>query len=156
VALPEGLSAQLTESELDAVPAHELAHILRRDNFWAAVAHAIVALFWFHPLVWWIEGWMLRKRGAACDGLALARGAQPEVHLSGILKVCRQTFGGAQGYAGANGSKLERRMERIMSANVLRVSHGSRLLAGALIALAALFPLAGGYMNAQAIERNAQ
>jgi len=152
VLLPDGLSAQLNASELEAILAHELAHILRRDNLWAAAAHAIVAVFWFHPLVWWLERRMLKERETACDELVLGRGTQPEVYLSGILKVCRMAFRGAEGYAGANGSSLEIRMERIMSANVPRGSYGARASAGALVAMvatAALFPLAGGYLKAQ-------
>ena len=147
VALPEGLAAQLTGPELEAVLAHELAHILRRDNFWAAAAHAIAAAFWFHPLVWWIERHLLAEREAACDELVLRRGAAPETYLSGILKVCRMAFAGAAGYAGANGSNLEIRMERIM--NLPRASRFERVMAGALMALATLFPLAGGYLRAQ-------
>ncbi|MGO9258021.1 MAG: M56 family metallopeptidase [Bryobacteraceae bacterium] len=149
VALPDALAAQLSGSELEAVLAHELAHILRRDNLWAAVAHAIVSVFWFHPLVWWIERRMLEEREIACDELVLERGTHPEVYLSGILKVCRMAFGGAEGYAGANGSSLEIRMERIMSANVVRPSQLRRAATGALVAMATLFPLAGGYLKAQ-------
>jgi tetratricopeptide (TPR) repeat protein/Zn-dependent protease with chaperone function len=149
VVLPDGLAAQLSEPELDGVLAHELAHILRRDNLWAALAHAIVVVFWFHPLVWWIERWMLKERETACDELVLERGTHPEVYLSGILKVCRMAFGGAEGYAGANGSDLEIRMERIMSPNVRRASYSLRALAAGLVTMAALFPLAAGYLKAQ-------
>lgn len=149
VALPDGLAAQLTAPELEAVLAHELAHILRRDNLWAAAAHAIVAVFWFHPLAWWMERRLLAERETACDELVLARGASPETYLSGILKVCRMTFAGAHGYAGANGSRLEIRMERIMSASIPRSSRFQRIAAGTLVSLAALFPLAGVYLRAQ-------
>jgi bla regulator protein BlaR1 len=50
---PEGISQQLDDSQLQAVIAHELWHVRRRDNL-AAVFHMLVeAIFWFHPLVWW-------------------------------------------------------------------------------------------------------
>ena len=138
VLLPEGLAAQLTEPELDAVLAHELAHVLRRDNLWAAVAHAVVAVFWFHPLVWWIERCMLKERETACDEAVLGRGTLPEVYLAGILKVCRVAYAGAAGYAGANGSNLEIRMEKIMSNNVPRSSLVQRAALGALMTVTAL------------------
>jgi len=152
VVLPEGLSAQLSSAEIEAVLAHEVAHILRRDNLWAAVAHAVVSVFWFHPLVWWIERRMLEERETACDEMVVGIGTHPEVYLSGILKVCRMAFAGAEGYAGANGSNLEMRMERIMARNAARVSGGARALAGALVGVAVMLPLAGGYLKAQQQE----
>jgi Flp pilus assembly protein TadD len=66
-----------------------------------------------------------------------------------MLNVCRMAFGGAEGYAGANGSSLEIRMERIMPANIFRPSRLPRAAMVALVAIAALFPLAGGYLKAQ-------
>ena len=51
---PEGISQRLDDSQLQAVIAHELWHIRRRDNL-AAVFHMLVeAIFWFHPMVWWV------------------------------------------------------------------------------------------------------
>src|SRR5207244_934029 len=55
VVLPDELSTRLSASELQAVLAHELAHVRRRDNLAAAVVRVIVSIFWFHPLLWWIE-----------------------------------------------------------------------------------------------------
>jgi tetratricopeptide (TPR) repeat protein/Zn-dependent protease with chaperone function len=153
VLLPDGLSEELTAAELEAVLAHELAHVRRRDNLTAAAAHAVVCAFWFHPLLWWIERRMLAERETACDELALERGARPEVYLSGILKVCRLAFAGAAGYAGINGSNLQRRMEHIMSDNFTQgKSRPLRLVAAALFAIVALVPLAGGLLRAQQPE----
>ena len=47
---PEGISQRLDDSQLQAVIAHELWHVRRRDNL-AAVFHMLVeAIFWFHPI----------------------------------------------------------------------------------------------------------
>jgi tetratricopeptide (TPR) repeat protein len=156
VILPDLLSDQLSEAELHAILAHELAHIARRDNLSAAVARVIVAAFWFHPLLWWVERRMLAEREAACDELVLGHGADPADYVSAILKVCRMSFegasvyAGAPGYAGATGSNLQNRMEQIMSAHIVRPS--SRLLraipAGVLV-FAALLPVAGGFLRGQ-------
>ncbi len=154
VILPDLLADQLSEAELHAILAHELAHIARRDNLSAAAARVIVSAFWFHPLLWWIERRMLAEREAACDELVLAHGAEPADYVSAILKVCRMSFGGAApsfaGYAGATGSNLQNRMEQIMSAHIVRPS--SRLLRaipGAVLVLAALLPVAGGFLRGQ-------
>jgi beta-lactamase regulating signal transducer with metallopeptidase domain len=84
----------LEEAELESVLAHEVAHVGRRDNLVAALAHAIVSVFWFHPLVWWIERRMLAERETACDEFVLARGMRAEDYVAGISKVCCIAFAG--------------------------------------------------------------
>ncbi|MGC1305060.1 MAG: M56 family metallopeptidase, partial [Caulobacteraceae bacterium] len=49
--LPEGIATQLAPAEVDAILAHELSHLRRRDNLTAAMHMLVEALFWFHPLV---------------------------------------------------------------------------------------------------------
>jgi Flp pilus assembly protein TadD/Zn-dependent protease with chaperone function len=150
VILPDGLSAQLTEAELESVLAHEVAHVGRHDNLVAAIAHAIVSVFWFHPLVWWIERRMLAERETACDEQVLARGSRAEDYVAGILKVCRMSFAGAAGYAGVTGSNLENRMEFIMSVDLnRRSSRILRALLGIFFDAVVVLPIAGGYLSAQ-------
>ncbi len=141
VILPDGLSAQLSAAELQAVLGHELAHVRRRDNLSAAAVRVIVSAFWFHPLLWWMERRMLAEREAACDELVLSHGAQPADYVSGIVKVCRMSFAGPASYAGAAGSNLKDRMEQIMSTQIIRPSSRFlRAIPAALIALAVILP----------------
>lgn len=148
--LPEELADKLEPSELEAVLAHELAHLRRRDNFWAAVVRVIASLFWFHPFLWWLEQRLLIERERACDELVLACGAPRAEYLAGILKVCRLSYQGAHGYAGATGSNLKLRMEQIMSTNIPHSSSTTaRAAIGSLIAIGISVPLAGGFLRAQ-------
>jgi Flp pilus assembly protein TadD len=151
VILPDGLSAQLSAAELQAVLAHELAHVQRRDNLSAAAIRVIVSAFWFHPLLWWMERRMLAEREAACDEMVLSHGAQPADYVSGILKVCRMSFAGPASYAGAAGSNLKDRMEQIMSTQIIRpTSRFLRAIPGALVVLAVILPLSTGFLQGQA------
>ncbi len=52
--LPAGIAERLTPEQLQAILAHELCHVRRRDNLTAALHMLVQAVFWFHPLVWWI------------------------------------------------------------------------------------------------------
>jgi len=52
--LPEGILDQLDQTQLDALLAHEFCHVRRRDNLTAAIHMVVQAIFWFHPLTWWI------------------------------------------------------------------------------------------------------
>jgi tetratricopeptide (TPR) repeat protein len=150
IVLPNGLSAALSESELEAVIAHELAHVRRRDNLAAAAAHAIVSVFWFHPLLWWIERRMLAERERACDDLVLLHGARAEDYAAGLLKVCRMSFTGPAAYAGAATSDLGSRMEQIMSAETTRTSRPAlRSAVAALLFAAAMVPAGAGFLRAQ-------
>lgn len=65
--VPEGITERLTPAQWDAILAHELCHVRRRDNLTAAIHMAVEAIFWFHPLVWWIGKRLLDERERACD-----------------------------------------------------------------------------------------
>jgi len=58
--LPADILERLTAPQLETVLAHELCHIRRRDNLFASIHMIVEAMFWFHPLVWWIGGRLIR------------------------------------------------------------------------------------------------
>ncbi|HUQ10855.1 MAG TPA: M56 family metallopeptidase [Steroidobacteraceae bacterium] len=89
VLLPSALLGRLTAEQLAAVLAHEREHIERHDNFTAHLHRLVQALFWFHPLVWWIGRQMLEERENACDEAVLEHGHDAEKYAEGILAVCR-------------------------------------------------------------------
>ncbi|MBV9267312.1 MAG: M56 family metallopeptidase, partial [Acidobacteriaceae bacterium] len=84
VLFPAHLCGKLSQPELEAVFLHELAHAKRMDNLAAAVSHLIACLFWFHPLVWWVEQRLNCERERACDELAIACGAAPQTYAGTI------------------------------------------------------------------------
>ena len=86
--LPVGIEAYLTAAQLQAVLAHELCHIKRRDNLTAAVHMIVESVFWFHPLVWWIGARLVDEREAACDEEVLRLGNEPHVYAQSILRTC--------------------------------------------------------------------
>ena len=75
--LPEGLSDHLTPAQFEAIVAHELCHVRRRDNFSSAIHMVVEALFWFHPAVWWIRARLVEERERACDEAVLRMGSDP-------------------------------------------------------------------------------
>ena len=64
--LPSSLNAQTAAS----VIAHEHAHLMRRDPIWKAVGFVLLALYWFHPLVWVAYILFCRDMELACDARA--------------------------------------------------------------------------------------
>jgi bla regulator protein BlaR1 len=51
---PQGISEHLDDPHLSSILAHELWHVLRKDNLVAATHMLVEAAFWFHPAVWWV------------------------------------------------------------------------------------------------------
>ena len=86
---PQGISrSRLSDAQMEAILAHEVCHVRRGDNITAILHMAVEAIFWFHPLVWWLEARLVEEREGACDergtGVLRAGGAYAE----SILKVC--------------------------------------------------------------------
>ena len=54
-----------------------MCHIVRRDNLLALMQMLVSAVFWFHPLVWWIGARLVDERERACDERVLAPGRRP-------------------------------------------------------------------------------
>jgi Zn-dependent protease with chaperone function len=71
--------------KLAAVLAHENAHILRRDSLVALVASVNRALFWFHPLAWWLERTLAVAAEHACDETAARQLGQPRRYAEVLL-----------------------------------------------------------------------
>jgi len=114
--LPDGIADRLSPAELQAVLAHELCHVRRRDNL-ATMIHMIVeAVFWFYPLVWWLGARLMEERERACDEEVLRTGSQPEAYAEGILKICELYMASPlKCAAGVTGSNLKERIESIMN-----------------------------------------
>jgi beta-lactamase regulating signal transducer with metallopeptidase domain len=71
VMLPIAALANLTPAQVEAILAHELAHV-RRHDFLVNVLQAITeTLFFYHPAVWWISSRVRIEREHCCDDVAL-------------------------------------------------------------------------------------
>src|ERR1700719_1412341 len=90
---PGGISERLDDAHLEAILAHELRHVHRRDNLAAAIHMVVEAIFWFHPLVWWLGARLLEERERACDEEVLELGSERQVYAESILKICEFCVG---------------------------------------------------------------
>jgi uncharacterized protein (TIGR03435 family) len=134
ILLPERITEHLVPSELETVLAHELCHIGRRDNLFAAIHMIVEAVLWFHPLVWWIGAHLVEERERACDEEVLSRGGHPEVYANAILNVCKLYVQSPLACAsGVSGASISRRIEAIMlNRRLQRLNRAKKfLLAGA-------------------------
>jgi beta-lactamase regulating signal transducer with metallopeptidase domain len=72
ILVPASLVTGLSPAHLEAVLAHELAHIRRHDYLVNLAQMTLEALLFFNPFVWWISRQVRLERETACDALALS------------------------------------------------------------------------------------
>lgn len=133
---------------LSTVLAHENAHIVRRDSLVAAVARINRALFWFHPLAWWLERTLAVTAEHACDEVAL-RAVGDSRRYAGLLldmaAIVRRHGGRVEWPAiGVGGSaRLDARIDRILRGDGIRpTSRAQRLVTGVACFAALVFAIA--------------
>lgn len=69
---PLSLLNDLSLAQIEAILAHELAHVKRRDYLANLIQVAIETLFFYHPCVWWISRQIRLERECCCDEMASA------------------------------------------------------------------------------------
>jgi bla regulator protein blaR1 len=112
---PSGVGARLGDAQVEAILAHELTHVRRRDNLAAAIHMIVQAVFWFHPLVWWVGARLVDERERACDEEVIRLGSEPQVYAESILKTCALCVESPLAcVSGVTGADLKRRIETIM------------------------------------------
>jgi bla regulator protein blaR1 len=148
--LPKGITERLTPAHLEAIVAHELCHLRYRDNLAAAFHMAVEALFWFHPLVWWLGGRLVEERELACDEEVLSLGNEPEIYAESILKTCEFCLESRLAcVSGVTGADLKKRIRRIMMQDMARnLQLGKKVLLAVCGAAAITVPLVFGVLHA--------
>jgi bla regulator protein blaR1 len=149
--LPEGIADRLDRTQLDAILAHESCHIRRKDNLTAAIHMAVQAIFWFHPLTWWIGARLIDEREKACDEEVLGLGYKPGIYAESILAICKLYLESPLAcVSGVTGSDLKKRIEAIMKNRLaLSLSFGKKLALSTAGIAAVAAPLAVGILLAQ-------
>jgi uncharacterized protein (TIGR03435 family) len=156
--LPAGIAERLTPPQLEAVLAHELCHIRRRDNLFASIHMIVEAMFWFHPLVWWIGARLVEERERACDEGVLSLGSEPHVYAEAILNVCKlyveSPLASVAGVAGAN---IKARIEGIMTQRIGgQLSSAKKLLLAGAALLAVMGPVLTGVVSGPRLRAQSQ
>ncbi|HUQ08922.1 MAG TPA: M56 family metallopeptidase [Steroidobacteraceae bacterium] len=135
--LPTGIERCLSSAQLRAILDHELCHVRRHDNLTASFHMLVEALFWFHPLVWWIGARLIEERERACDEAVVHSGNDPHVYAAGILEVCRSYVASDLAcVSGVSGADLKTRLEGIMQINALKELNGAKRFTLGVLALA--------------------
>jgi bla regulator protein blaR1 len=96
-----------------------------------AIHMAVEALFWFHPLVWWIGWHLIEERERACDEATIFAGNDANVYAQSILNVCKCCMASSSlCVSGIGGANLKNRIRRIIEGDT-----GTRLSMAKLVLL---------------------
>lgn len=152
--LPARFLERLNPRQRSAILTHELCHVRRHDNLFGAVHMVVEAIFWFHPLVWWVGSRLVEERELACDEEVLRSGCEPADYVEGILQVCSYyTESALPCVSGVTGADVKKRLRAILEGTIAHELRGARKAALAAIGLAALgLPMVIGVLTAPVIR----
>ncbi|WP_332913548.1 M56 family metallopeptidase [Algoriphagus boritolerans] len=93
ILLPAGLLFQLSPAQLEAIIAHELAHVKRNDYIVNLLLSGLEVIFFFHPCYWWMNNTVKELRENAADDLVMKAGIEPKnlaTSLAEVLNFAKQ------------------------------------------------------------------
>jgi beta-lactamase regulating signal transducer with metallopeptidase domain len=154
VLLPMSALTGLTTAQLEAVIAHELAHIQRFDAFVNLFQVAVETLLFYHPAVWWLGKRIRGERENCCDDAAVALCGSPDTYAYALTRMA-ESKAAPQLAMAANRGPLVERIARLLGANTAAESYrGANFSAGVLCLSAAL--LAGSALMGSVHNVHAQ
>ena len=122
IVIPAWALRELSTEQLKVTLLHEAAHLSRWDD-WTNFAQKILrAIFFFHPVVWWVEGKLALEREMACDARVVAATANPRAYAECLVALAEKSVGRrALAFAQAAVSRARHTSLRIQS--ILRGRH---------------------------------
>lgn len=114
VLFPTSALTRLDPSHIEALIAHELAHIRRFDYLANLLQSVIETLLFYHPAVWWISGLVRTEREHCCDDIAVRLLGNRTAYARALadMEGLRSTWPGLA--PAADGSSLRTRILRLL------------------------------------------
>ena len=134
ILLPPILLTGLSVSQIEAILAHEIAHIRRHDYFVNLLQMAAETLLFYHPAVWWASRQVRIERELCCDDFAVRVSGNPQDYAHALAAVARHAVSVAT--VGAGGPSLPSRVRRLLDAPPRRSRPGTGGLVATLSVLA--------------------
>lgn len=162
VLLPARALSGLTEDQIEAVIAHELAHIRRLDCFVNLFQISVETLLFYHPAVWWVSQRIRIEREHCCDDEAVAF-CGDAVNYARALTLMEEWRTTPSLMMAANRSPLSQRVVRLLGLDgprakfrVAGMAVGVLCLAGAMLAGNAFLGVAHAALGSRANSNQAQ
>jgi uncharacterized protein (TIGR03435 family) len=137
VVLPIAALTQLNAAQVEAILAHELAHVRRHDYVVNLVQTLAETLLFYHPAVWWLSARIRDEREHCCDDVAVAVCGNPVEYATALAELEQWRTGDVGLAAAATGGSLLNRVRRILRVEILDDSRTSPWVIVAAVALVA-------------------
>ncbi|HLP31809.1 MAG TPA: M56 family metallopeptidase, partial [Geothrix sp.] len=141
ILLPACALTGLAPLQLEAILAHELAHIRRGDFLVNLIQSLVEVLLFYHPAVWWLSARIRTERELCCDDVAATLCGDPLILARALtdLEALREPHVPAPNHLAmaANGGSLMHRVRHLLHP-ALPVTSGARVTALALLAASLL------------------
>lgn len=143
ILIPTSALMGLTPRQLEAIIAHELAHIRRYDYLINLIQSAVEILLFYHPAVWWVSRQARTEREHCCDDLAVKVCGDALTYARALSEIEELRSASPQIVMAANGGVLLARIQRLLGV-APRSPYEPAPWMGATLAFALLLILAAG------------
>lgn len=140
ILLPIGAVNQLSVAQVEAILAHELAHIYRHDYLVNILQSIIETLFYFNPAVWFISASIRTERENCCDDIAVELCGNSLTYAKALVSL-QELNHGAPRFAMAFSNKrnqLLNRVKRLLNQPQNKSNIMEKLIASSLVLVALL------------------
>jgi beta-lactamase regulating signal transducer with metallopeptidase domain len=115
ILVPASALAELTPAQLEAILAHELAHIRRHDYLVNLFQVLVETLLFYHPAVWWVSGRIRVEREHCCDDMAVTFCGDAPLYTRALARLEELRRAAPQMVLAASGGTLLHRIRRLIS-----------------------------------------
>lgn len=125
----------LSSREIEAIIAHELAHIMRNDYLFNIIQTVIEILFFYNPAVWIISSQIRAERENSCDNIAVETTGDKVAFVKALATIQINTYKNEQlsmAFAGKRSSILQR-IKRLQNQIAMKTNFLEKLIAGFII-----------------------
>jgi uncharacterized protein (TIGR03435 family) len=114
VLLPIAAFGTLSPAQVEAILAHELAHIRRHDGIVNLLQVLAETVLFYHPAVWWVSSRIRTEREHCCDDVAVAACGDPVRYAEALTELAAWSTPAPRLALSATSGSLVRRVRRIL------------------------------------------
>ena len=115
ILVPASVLSGLSVGQLEAILAHEMAHVRRHDYLVNLLQTVVETVLFYHPAVWWISRRVREEREHCCDDVASAVCGDRAVYAEALLQVDELRGGSVGlGMAASGGGEMFLRVQRVL------------------------------------------
>ncbi|MDX2414367.1 MAG: M56 family metallopeptidase [Bacteroidales bacterium] len=153
IIMPFGLLSGIPINQLEAIIAHELAHIRRNDFLINILQSLVEIILFYHPATWWISSVIRSEREICCDNIAIANSGDKLIYIKALLSIGEKCSSSSLPAVAMSGSDpgLLKRIKRITKMKRMGFNKSEKLISAimSLVLVTGLFIITGFSSDAE-------